>query len=110
MHIEVSLQVRCFLCGDVFRVSPAKPFQALCQACGADPKETLRRVLKYRRQDTTEHPSEYLSIDDACRELGGISRETLRRYRKDGRLATYMVSGRPMFKRKDILNLPKRSG
>ena len=108
MHIEVSLQVRCFLCGDVFHVSPARPFQALCQACGADPKETLRRALDYR-QDKTEHPSEYLSIDEACRELGGISRETLRRYRRNGRLTTYMVSGRPMFKRNDILNLPKRS-
>ena len=110
MQIEIDLEIRCLCCDEVFRISPRKPIRAVCEQCGADVKSAMARLLGVR-EETTEpaNPGDYLSVDDACKMLGGISRTTLWRYRqmKNG-LDTYEVGGRPVFKREDVCRLARK--
>ena len=62
----------------------------------------LRRTLQNPDPQPCEKSSDYLTISETCKRMGGISKVTLNQYTKTGRIKAYRIGGRVLYKPADI--------
>ena len=63
----------------------------------------LLEFLSSKNSENFSSPStDYLTIAEACKRMGGISKVTLNQYTKTGRVKAYRIGGRVLYKPADI--------
>ena len=62
----------------------------------------LKRTLSNASSQNSEGSSDYLTISETCKRMGGISKVTLNQYTKTGRIKAYRIGGRVLYKPADI--------